>query len=85
MLRHGRQHHRVTHRRWQARRRRLLRILWPRHGRQLHKVDTHIPSGLLGTKRQEDRRIEERRFRQQTRRALAHEDPLPRYRHDWAD
>lgn len=85
MLRHGRQHHRVTHLRWQARRRWLLHILWPWRGCQLHTVDTHMPSGLVGTKRNAARRIEERRFRQQTRRALAYEEPLSRYHHNWAD
>jgi hypothetical protein len=41
---------------------------------------------LFGKKRKYDRRVEERRFRQAVRNALAHEDEaLPILKPDWAD
>ena len=70
---------------WQQRRRQRLISLWPWWTVHPQDVDTHAPSHLFGKKRKEDRRYEERRFRQKTRRALAHGEPMPRYRHDWAD
>ena len=85
MQRHSRQHHRVTQRRWRKRRRQRLSAIWPWMDFQIKDVDTHAPKHLLGKKRFVDRRTEERRFRQQVRRAMAHGDVLPRYRHDWAD
>jgi hypothetical protein len=85
MTRHSRIHHRITHRHWQRRRLRRLRSIWSWMDLQPKQVDTHAPSHLLGKKHKDDRRREERRFRQQVRRALTHGEPLPRYRHDWAD
>lgn len=85
MLRHSRQHHRITHRHWQIRRLRHLHRIWPWMALQPRHVDTHAPSHLLGKKQKDDRRREERRFRQQVRRAIAKGTPMPRYRHDWAD
>ena len=85
MTRHTRHHHRLTHRLWQRRRFRRLSVRWPGWPLQAQDVDTHAPSRIQGKKRKEDRRTEERRFRQQVRRALAHEEPMPRYRHDYAD
>ena len=85
MQRHSRRHHRVMKRRWQVRRTRRLLGVWPWITLRSQDVDTHAPSNLLSKKRKVDRRCEERRFRQQARRALAHDDPMPRYRHDYAD
>ena len=85
ILRHTRQHHRITHYRWKTRRLRLLSRLWPWGDWRPQDVDTHVPSHLLGKKRKADRRIEERRFRQQVRQAIIRDRPMPRYRHDWAD
>ena len=85
ILRHTHQHHRITHHRWTTRRRRLLSRLWPWWHVRPQDVDTHTPPHLLGKKRKTDRRIEERRFRQQVRQAMTHDEPMPRYRHDWAD
>jgi len=85
MTRHPRSHHRVTHRHWQQRRARRLTLRWPGWPLRAQDVDTHAPSRIQGKKRKDDRRAEERRFRQQVQRALAYDDPMPRYRHDYAD
>lgn len=85
MTRHSRQHHRVTHRRWQRRRRSRLLGLWRWWSLKPQDVDTHAPARIFGKKRKDDRRVEERRFRQQVRRAIAHDELMPRYRHDYAD
>lgn len=94
MLRHSRQHHRSTHRRHRARRLRLLLEVWsypwgsfPRTFLTPATYDTHLQSPhLSGKKRKYDRRVEERRFRQAVRNALAHEDEaLPILKPDWAD
>lgn len=83
---HSRAHHRLTHKRWRKRRhRRLSQILWFSFDLRPQDYDTHAPKRMWGKKRKDDRRIEERRFRQRVRRALHHGDPVPRYRHDWAD
>ncbi len=85
MQRHTQEHHRVTHHLWQHRRRRRLTVLWPWWPLRPQDVDTHVPSRILCKKRKYDRRVEERRFRQQVRRGIAHDETMPRYRHDWAD
>ncbi|NMP24503.1 hypothetical protein [Sulfobacillus harzensis] len=85
MQRHTRLHHRVTHRRWQLRRRSRLMGVWHWWSLKPQDVDTHAPAHILGKKRKDQRRVEERRFRQQVRRALVHDEPIPRYRHDYAD
>ncbi len=88
MPRHSRAHHRATHRRHQARRLRLVRQIFAPWNYpepwQLRDVDTHCRH-LFGKKRKFDRQHEERAFRQAVRNALAHDEPIPRYRHDWAN
>ena len=81
--RHSRRHHRVTHRRWQHRRQRLLAALWPWWEIRPRDVDTRCHASFIIHKRREDCHIEEKRFRQQVRQALYYEEPMPRYRHDW--
>lgn len=44
-----------------------------------------VPIRLRGVKNRRQRHWEERRFRQAVRNALAHGDPLPVYKPDWAD
>ena len=85
MQRHSRQHHRIMYLRWYHRRHRRLTAIWPWMNLPHKGMATHAPKRLLGKKRKSDRRTEERRFRQQVRRACHHGEPLPRYRHDYAD
>ncbi len=81
---HTRRHHRSTQRLWRRRRwRTLSACFWVELRPQ--DVDTHAPKRLYGKKEKYRRRVEERRFRQRVRRALHHDEPMPRYRHDWAD
>lgn len=85
MHQHTRRHHRYTQRLWRQRRRRMLLACWFWMELRIQDVDTHAPKRLYGKKDKYRRRVEERRFRQQVHRAIHHGDPMPRYRHDWAD
>lgn len=84
VLRHSRQHHRITHRRWARRRKILLTLLYPWRNTPAD-YDTHFPSHMLGKKPRRACHIEEKQFRQQVRKALWYDEPMPRYRHEYAD
>lgn len=85
MHQHTRRHHRYTQRLWRRRRMRTMAMRWNWMELRPQDYDTHAPKRIWGKKCKDDRRIEERRFRQRFRRAIHHGDPMPRYRHDWAD
>lgn len=85
MHQHTRRHHRYTQRLWRRRRMRTMAMRWNWLELRPQDVGTHALKHLLGKKTKYRCRVEERRFRQQVRRAIHHGDPIPRYRHDWAD
>ena len=83
MLRHSRRHHRAHQARWRQRRLSLGRILFP--FAESNRAVRLFATRLWITKHPDDRRAEERSYRQRVRRALARGADPPRYRHDWAD
>jgi hypothetical protein len=85
MLRRSRHHYRVHQARWRQRRRALTRICLPQGDATDFVLVRRFADRLWTTQRPDDRRVEERAYRQQVRRALARGGDPPRYRHDWAD
>ncbi len=84
-LRHSRRHHRLTHRRWARHRQILLELLYPYWEATPADYDTHFPSHRYGHKAKFACHAEEKRLRQRVRKALWYDEPMPRYRHEYAD